>query len=359
MTSNFCIALCFIAFIRCSDTEMKSKVIIASGFPNTKSLSGSKINGIKTDFYPLIVGLKDDLLLFCDTEHKTHFYAYKVPEFDYLGSFGNQGKGPSEVQDPVFWGQIINDKGTEKAWIYEMNKMKLSLFDISKALSSSNYKPEFSTIFPPQIGEAVNIITIDSNSVIGSGNQSYGEFFIYNSVTKGILWKPFVEKYGAAFNCEQPESRPLEYKRGILKIKPDGSKFVKAFIYLPIIDVYNNKGDLEYSIVLDNFHKPKINREENSFKGSTMLFFENVYLTDNFIYALNRNCTLEEYKNSNNVEIFVFNWEGESISKYKLNEGIASLGPFVVNEKAGEIYSVNFISEDNFIRRFKMATDEK
>jgi hypothetical protein len=241
-----------------------------------------------------------------------------------------------------------------------MNLMKLSLIDINKALTSSTYEPEKVIRMPPQIGSAVNIISLDDNIFIGSGNKSDGEFFIYNASTKKLEWKNFFIDYDENFMELLIKSDKLdEYKRGIIKIKPDGSRFVKAFTFIPIIDIYNQDGKIEFSLILKNHEKPNINLKVKQFEGSTKVYYENVFLTDNYIYALNRNCNLEDYSKNicKDAEIHVYSWDGNAVCKYKLNEGIGPVAPFVVDEANKRVYTVNPKDDNDYYSVFEIGNE--
>jgi len=296
----------------------------------------------------------------CDFKSTPHFYAYETNEFKSLGEFGRQGRGPSDIQDPFFSGQIIKEEGSYKIWVYQVNLMKLVLVDISKALGTSYDKPDRSIILPPEVDTACNIIFLDNNIFIGVGIDAKGEFFIYNSLNKTFEWKKFLVDYDSDYmNLLKKYKLLSEYKLGTLKVKPDGSYLVKASVFKPIIDVYNNKLELQFSIEIAGYEKPTINSNKKQFNGSRRLYYANVYVTDNYIYALNQNCNLDEL-NSNNcskAEIDVFDWNGKAVCKFQLNEPISSLGPFVIDEKNKQIILFTPKIDGNSYTRFPIENE--
>ena len=263
-----------------------------------------------------------------------HFYAYKVFDFEFLGEFGIQGKGPSDLHDPHFSGQIIKTESGFKMWVFEMNLMKFSLIDIDQALKTSENPRIESFVLPPEVNTAVNIIALDEKVLVGTGIDAMGEFFIYDVETRKFQWKDFLNRDSEHVQRIEENKLLGTYSLGTIKIKPDASRFVKAFNFQPIIDVYNSNAALEYSIELKGENQPKMNFKTKWFDSAQRLYYSNVFLTDNYIYAMNQNCTFEEF-NSNacsQVEVDVFNWEGVALKKFQLNEPAASLGPFVVDE---------------------------
>lgn len=345
-TKFFCYQILLIIitlFLSCcsKDQTIRENVVLIESFPKTKLLKGNEINEIRGDIFPLFMGIKDSILLLCDFNSNPHFYVYETNKFKSLGEFGRQGRGPSDIQDPFFSGQIIKDSGSYKIWVFQVNLMKLALIDIGKALGTTSFeKPDRTIILPPEVDTACNIISLDNNTFIGVGIDAKGEFFVYDSMNKTFEWKKFLVDYNSDYmNLLSKNGLLSEYKLGTLKVKPDGSHFVKASIFKPIIDVYNNKLDLQFSIELAGYEKPIIDGKKKQFDDSRFLYYANVFLTDNYIYALNQNCSLHE-QNSNNcskAEIDVFDWNGRAICKFQLNEPVSSLGPFVIDEKNDQI----------------------
>jgi hypothetical protein len=338
----------FLIFNSCSN-KTRDNVKIIDKFSQTIELSGQPIPKIKNDFFPLQMGLKDSILVFQDFENSPHFHAYKVPGFDFIGSFGKKGKGPGELQNPSFWGQIEkNNNGRYTLWTYQMDLCQLVSLNIEKEINDpgTEFEKEFDIPLGP--GEAVNIIAINDTSFVGTGAEAQGEFFIYDRLWENVEWKDyFVNSF---INIEANRDVISECKRGIIKVKPDKSKFVKALVYAPIIDVYDSRGTLKFSIMLSDFKQPSI--QANEFDGSTMVYYENIYVTDNYIYALNKNCTIDEYNFCDDAEIHVFTWNGAPVCNYKLNEGIGPASPFVVDELNNKIYTVNPKSEEDFFSLF-------
>ena len=341
-----------ILFSSCSNKTRENLKLIDS-FPITVELSGQPIPKIKNDFYPIQMGLEDSILIFCDVENSPHFHAYKVPGFIYMGSFGEKGRGPGELQNPSFWGQIQKN-GSYKLWAYQMDLCNLILLDINKAIHEPGYEFEHRFEIPIGPGEAVNIIAINDSMFVGGGGDSKGEFFIYNNSQMKLAWKEF---YVDPFIHQETNNLDIiaECKRGIIKIKPDRTMFAKALVYAPIINIYNSCGTLELSIMLSDFKRPDI--KDNEIQGSTMVYYENIFLSDNYIYALNRNCSINDYSSANDVEIHVYSWDGKPICKYRLNEGIGPAAPFVVDEFNRKIYTVHPKSEIDFFSFFELGDE--
>lgn len=350
-----CLLLLSCFFFACSPRYDNDNLRVFRTFQVVKNLHGKQVQTEILNYNPLLMGLKDSVLVVCDVENSPYFHIYSLPGFEYLGNFGQEGKGPSEFQNPLFWGQFQNTEAL-KMWVYEMNTFSLSLLDIEKSLTSELFDADSVYSVPAELHDANNVMITPENVLIGSGPFQQGEFFIYNPLQEHTQWIAHRTDYGSQehslFKGNLDDIDVL--KQGVAKIKPDGSHFVKALVYLPVIDVYRSDGEHRFSLVLNDYHLPVFNN--GSFENQTNVWYENVFLSDNYIYALNRNCNMQHYFGGkcNDAEIHVFNWEGEAVSKYSLNEGIAPAAPFAVDESNNRVYTVNLVDYEPEYRVFDM-----
>jgi|GEM_PF-1937920 hypothetical protein len=354
------LSIVILFFVNCSKTIERDNIVFVDEFPKTISLTGNPIPQIDNNFFPNFISICDSLLLYCDTENDPHFYLYDLPNFEYIGSFGKQGSGPYDINNSVIWDQFFCKDGVTKAWVFQMNLMKMTLVNINEAVDSLIYVVEKTIFLPPEIYDAVNVIAINDTIFVGGGCNPHGEFFIYNSSIRSLKWKPFLMDNDEKYNDRIKDVGLLqEYKRGTIKIKPDGSHFVKSYVYSPIIDVYNEDMNNIISIVYTDRSKPNMNIKTGLFDEETEIYFINVFLTDSYIYALNFNCSLADFDNNdcNNVSIDVFNWEGIPICQYYLNESIIAQGEFVVDEINKRIYTINPKSEFDYFSYFDIGDE--
>lgn len=351
MKNKYTIALLIlIVFYSCHKTN---NTIYYKEFPKTISLTGAPIK-IKENIFPFGIGVHKDKIVFCDTQISPHFYVYSLPNFELIGKFGIQGKSPVEIEDPVFWGQIKEKGDSVFISFYQMNKMKFTTFELNKVIKAPIKENDLEvTYMPPEIADAVNIMELNSKYFVGSGSTLLGEFFLYKADTDKLRWFDFIIDYNNNFMNKLKSNNLLqEYKRGIIKVKPDNSKFAKVYNYTSKINIFGIDGKLLFSIQHSNDKQPTI--KSTGFENDTKIYYNNVFLTNTYIYALNLNCNLGDYLkgNFNSVEIDVFNWKGTPIKKIQLNESIGPLSPFVVDEINDKIYTVNPKTEDSYFSSF-------
>lgn len=355
---SICVILCLTFFaLACSTSVNKKHLRVFEEFPEIIELQGKPIKTGEEKYNPLLMGLKDHLLVICDIENDPYFHVYALPEFEYLGNFGQQGKGPSEFQNPLFWGQFEKSE-RKKIWVFDGNSLTFSLIDVLDAIHNENYKAETNLVLPNEAVEAIIVLRMEENSLLGSGAFFHGEFFVYDTKTNQIQWIAQNTDYNNSFR--QLLETTNEYydlstlKQGITKIKPDQSRFVKALVSAPVMDVYKPDGKLEFTIIQKDFELPASNEKEIDITKS---WYENIFLTDSYIYALNRNCALEQYslEECNDAEIHVFNWSGEPVALFRLNEGIGLAAPFVIDEVNKKIYTVNPRDENHLFSAFDFS----
>ncbi len=320
-------------------------------FQVTTSVTSEKSRRLGLSVVPRFVTIHEGNIFFCDMENQTHFYVYRLEDFNFIGSFGKEDNSIGAIFNPCFTDQIETVGNNTFLTVLQMDKLELTTFDFNKALNNSLTPEDIKTIkLPESIDEAVHVIKLNNNLIFGSGYSDIGEFFIYNSGSSQLQWKAFSQEYSQEFMQQLEDSELLGlYKYGIIKAKPDKSKFVKAYRYSEKIVIYNNEGNIIYTINR-NSPKPEI-LPNNQFSDNTELYYGNVYTTDNFIYALNINCKVSE--EISNVEIHVFDWEGNAIEMINLNKGIGGLAPFAVDETTRTIYSINPTTESDLISEFR------
>ena len=355
----FCIiyiSVIITSFFSCTKKEDKyverTNIKEFTDFKTQYTLEGKELSSGEIKFLPQSIGLIDDKVFFCDSESDTHFYVFKIPEFEFVGKFGNRGRGPLDMQAPTFWGQV---KGKEIG-IYQANLMKYGFYNIEEYLNGT-IKDEniITTYMPPEINDAVNIISLNKNKYIGASSTPNGELFVYNALKKELKWKPFVKDVSNTFMEDLLKYDILsDFKRGIIKVNPKNTLVVKTNIFMPYIDIYDPKGNLLFSIGPKKYENPILSNKTKMIDFSSNVYYTNSFLTNNFIYALYRNCTVNEFSNGDceNVEIHVFDWEGNAVKKYILNEGIGPLSPFAVDETNHKIYSVNPKDLDSYFMSF-------
>lgn len=341
----------------CKQISEERNQIIINNFEKVVSLKSNSIKSVENDISPFSITLVDSLAIFCDTENEPHFHVYKLPNFEFISKFGNQGFGPGDINRPIVWDQVVNSHNSKLLWVYQLDRMRFTLIDIQKSINKNKIHEVKSILLPPEINTAVNIIMLNNKIIIGTGVEAPGEFFIYDPEKDVLKWKEFQRNFDETVNNRLLEHNLIsEYNRGIIKVKPDGKKFIKVFLFQPYIDIYNENAEIEKSFVYNDFHNLKF--DNNYFAGNTRCYFLNACLTDELIFIINLNCTLTDFfqNNCNDVFVDVFNWNGNQICRFKLNEGISAIGAFAVDYNNLKLYTINPKNEFDYYSSFNIDT---
>lgn len=307
----------------------------------------------KIDFKPLIeynYGYPRDLKLINDTSLIVLNYGkVNIPWYTVLDSrngkelqsFGKYGNGPDEA---LFVPSFGFQNG--KMWAYDATKSNILLWD-----SITSSKPYCKT---HKVGFAGYRTTFINDSVIIGTNDLTTETKVdYFSIKTGR------RKMGVGDLTSIPSQFDLRVKKqflsGDIASKPDLSKFVIANNYFDEIEIYSAKGD---KIIAVKGPKPiaplfSIGGTIVLLDTKTLISYQNIYTTDNYIYISQSGKELSPDYDSGYLcdNIFVFDWNGNPITDLKLSSSIRS---FAVDEKNRIIYAYSEESEGIVTGGFKL-----
>jgi hypothetical protein len=313
-----------------------------------KPISKSEIC-IDSTFNPHFIYVNADTLISCNIENEIHFQLHKLNNYKLLREFGIQGNGPTDLNDPLFWDQVFNTaKGTE-ILVYQMNSMKLSRINISRPSQGKNVELIQNIELPAAVGSNINIIKL-GNNVFGIGIEALGNFFIFNIDDNTLKWKKFSIEFDENLYPQQQQNyieSMLNY--GTIKAKPDNSGFVKSYLFEPLLEIYDKKGNLLKKIICSKINNPVYDNNTEQFEPSTKVYYANVYAGNKYIYALNLNSTLEEFGNNKTKHCFidVYDFSGKAIKRLSIDEGVNQSATFTVDEKNKRIYTLSQNHEFN------------
>ena len=320
----FPLIICFL--ISCStNTKSTQDVRTFDKFPITLHLSHEEI---QTEANLYCIGgllLLDSILVSVDLKADTFFHVFKLPLFDYQGSFIKRGPGPEEE---IFIYPFIG-RVSESEFLYN----GVSSIKIAKYNHQTNKLEIVEQInLPPDLFEIWNSIklgdSIISNKATGVMDEKYinKEFIGYNLQNKEIFdfgaEYPFVGEY-----IESHLKDVIFGKTNVLK--PDGSAFATVYDKFPILRIYTNTGEIKKEVRLENgqsFPYALIEEDPSTYSfNEIMQNYRMIRSSNNFIYALyigKREQELDEGLNDFSNEIHVWNWEGEPIQRILLDEKI-------------------------------------
>ncbi len=355
------ISLCFIlafTLFSCKQAGTRQLVKVVDDFPENYSLNSLPTN-ISTNYYPMMLTVVDTLLLICDTENEPFFHIYNLKYFEHISSFGEWGHGPSDFADPVFWHQFVIKDSTFYIWIFELNNLTLKKISLSEAIDNNipGSIPFSRILLPAETFTTSCVLVINDSMVVGTGHEARGEFFVFDIRSEQLSWKPFIKDLPESI-WKQLVSEGLlnEYKLGTMSAKADGSKFIRTYIYNPIVDVYDSSFERIFSIKTGNPQIPSINRQNKQFDKHTRIFYIGSFATNEYIYLLNANCTLNDYLKGDCSSFILekFDWKGNPIAKFSLNERVFATGSFAIDVSRNRLLTINPDFEHEAIRVFNL-----
>lgn len=324
-----------------------TETITIDKFPISKRLKGEFLILDTTPSCPNKITLIDTLVILknmkwsCDN---AYFYVYHRDDLSFLGSFGNEGRGPEEFTNPKLSGQAeLNDKMIG-IWIYNPVDRELRLINIGESCRQSNTKTVQTITAPSDAGAPLSIFHLKNNELVGTSISRNGRLFYQRGDKNTIEWVQYAPSVKRApFDPDQLHNLYSNTTR----IKPDGTRIVAALQLFKRIDIFDSKTNLLLTIAFeDSPEDPEFfTNSENPVPDDLMIYYTDLYLTDNYIYALNSNVTQKIASaeiNNDLSEIHVFSWEGAPTALYKLDRFI---GSFVVDEKNQAILGIT-IPED-------------
>lgn len=287
---------------------------------------------------PRAMHFRDSLLVL----HHERPVEYWISIFNTKGkhkkSLYKVGRGPEE-----FIGVCSSGFMDDKFWMFDSQNNTLAIIEnlINNPTILSTYKVE-----PPI--RIVNLLNNCSFVTLGFGSGTKNRFdnynFIDNKVTTGYgninTLKNFIKITSGKHNY------PLMMEKNVFasffSVKPDKSKFVAAYAYFDAIEIYNTTGELKICLrgPTDKFPQLEVYHEGGGSgvitPRNTKVGYSQVISTDNYIYALYSGENIFEHGFSAK-SLFVFDWNGTPIKKFKLSHPIET---FCVDEKNTIIYSV-------------------
>ena len=307
-------------------------VIIMTPFPIERYIEYSTYDtyGI---FDPIEVVLSNKYLILKGMKSDPIFQQYELPNMHYVKSFGNRGRGPNEFSSPPM---MYSLRGQEKIYISH---------SCSEGESFTGYL----------ISENGDLIPQDT-LIATNGNGLYNNYHIINDslLVYNLLPNEFgIEKINLSTNSFPTKIQFTKNKhyKGEDFFHPDfgtlsvnNQYIVYVYMFRKQIDIYN-LDDLTLKVrLLAKRHRQTITTSEQSKR-----YYYDVYVTENFIYAVYIDPDTDDKKNKYFVEVFDFN--GTPVKRY--NIGTSLWGMFAVSSDDSTMYSYNWELEK--ILKFDLA----
>lgn len=229
------------------------------------------------------------------------FHIIELPQKEYLGLYGNKGRGPGEVLS--IWPVLDAPPGFIR--VLDNSTNKIVEYEIDSLLLNQGYSREYSTHGIFMDGLAI----INDSIYFLDRNSKENRIFIADSSGSVVNKTGSLPEFKDVIRKNVPPDyywADLDYEENVVAI---------SYRFLPVIQIFN---------VLE--HKWTILSGPDSvvrtINYSNYSSYNNIQVTDKAIYALYNGKKFEgdDWQHCN--EVYVFNLQGEILRKYELDIGI-------------------------------------
>lgn len=313
-------------------------------FPIEFTLQNGKETGID------IVGVWDfaiqDSIMILSTRKKNGAWEFvSLPELHHLGEYLTIGEGPLEfsstpsVSDQT---KLTRENGQSQAYIYDFQHGKLLKMDIYKSIKE---KKSFISVINDSLPQYLfDFIPIDSITYFckEKGNMETQQFrYIYNNGTRTV--NPSMAKLNETSVINGDNYNLLTT---MTKMSDQHNAIVEMHFGLNYINLYSLDDSLRITICVEK--KLDDIRFIESVNWDDRIFrFSDLRVYDDFFGVVYVNEDEKTYRKSrkNLPNIFLFDWNGKPIAKFKLQNYFSSFDIDFIHK---ELYTFDIKSDEFF-----------
>ena len=345
---TFSILCAFLGFCFISCTFNK-KDYIKINWEDTCTLGMRVLNDTSLFKYPRQMECFDTILIVMDDVDSHFLHLYNTVDGSLIQNFARKGQGPGELLSAERFHLSVDKK---KLSVYDIMSNKIVTYKIDSILLGKMVCEEFRVEYGKLLDNKMLTIVYDmipyndSLYIVKANNDNmrYGLFSSKNDDIS-ILYTSYIMD-GFDYNSKDEVWSVFSSNTSTF-IKPDRTRLVNATKIGAILEIFDiNAEELNMSSRHNMFlYEPIYGIAEGAkpvfvvSNENTLLGFENIYVTDNYIYALLYDSDVKMYPNS----ISIFDWDCKPIKKIYLDKSVRKLCVDEVNRK---IYLLA-ISEEN------------
>lgn len=301
-----------------------------SEYKNYYELSSKKIISVTDSLIsPVEMEIVNNSIILLDSKSERACHVIDIEKEKHIGSFGKKGQGPGEILVP--W--KVSKKDNNSFIIYDVAGKKILGYEID---SITNGGSPFIEKKINEKGICSMVTMVDSTIYFTSDLTATNRIFKENTLNGTI------EGYGELLNNYKKvaDHNFGQACRGVMAVNK--GKIVISYLYAPYFEIFN-LADKKFKSILTIEKFPPIFNEiqlgdykKFSTTLDTRLGFLDVSMTDKFIYLLYSGEKMVDHKNDEGKFILVFDYEGNPITQYKLDEFVTVFK--VYNDKT--IYAI-------------------
>jgi hypothetical protein len=281
-----------IIIISSCNQDQEYKINKISYFPVNKELIGKVIELDSMPVCPhdfIIIGKYIVFLNEDKCSDNMFLHVFNKNTFQFLGSFGMEGKGSNELFSPWMTGQVVNNDTLSAFWILNQKNKSYELVNIKKSLIEKQYVIENNYFRRPlKEGGSLAYLIDDENIIVYTIDGRNGRFYTYNLKEYTTKWIGFIPRIiGVKSTLPYDEISGIYASRNALS--KDHKYFVSALFLAKRIDIFNNQLDHQVSIEYeDSPTHIKWPTEDEGWHNTYGYFSSfNIYIDNsNLIYAI-------------------------------------------------------------------------
>lgn len=323
-----------LGFISCSLIN-KDEIVQAIDYDTDLNSEIYSYNKVSLLSLADIVNVADEYLVISDSDTEGFIKVFKLPELEYLYSWGRQGRGPNEFEFIPL--NEINTDGNNIIF-YDFGNRTLRKYEVNDTSLISISDVPLS--FDGQTHTLTGITKVKEDLYIAENGASFD-----NDMFEFIALEPGVDQplfYFGRF----PETQLTGFEKLYEYLKTtrsssDGNKIAASYDYHNRIKIFDNEGNLLNDFIVKDPEAPQP-RESQKFQYRSLK-----KSTDNYLYFMG----MFEYeeKIDENLENFrtsfeQWDWSGNQIYRAKFDTPIHN---FTVSEKYGKIYAYSVLDMSN------------
>lgn len=340
------ITICILTILlsSCSDNSFLGradfKKLEDSDFTEISYVKSSQLSGIKNDqlIKPNGIYIIGDFLIISETRDEKVLKVYDLKKDSYLGGFITKGMGVNEVSFPWFVSKIDDTSFV----LGDGDKREFSFYKTSDLLKEL---PAY---------KKIKIDSVLLNSFIYDKQNDV--CFYTGFTTENKLFYELDEKSNEIVGYETlldtwKKKNLIEVKQHLsvnyIKYNSERKTFAFAYCYAPMIETFDYNTKKLKTLILPTDEKPKYKIGKDNGKtfvaefSKTQYHFNDLVMTDDYIYGLYDGKTGETRKDKVNSMIYVIDYELNPVKKIILDT---------------ELYS--FDIKDNFIYGLDKKTEK-
>jgi hypothetical protein len=326
-----------------------------------KSTSDKELIGIEIPLSgsscPIDIQIADSLIIIRDACDTFFYHVYNKNTLKLVGKFGKKGVGPFEYQFPFMMNQVNNNRNGPYVYIWDTHVNRIDCANVLKAINSGNYYPQTMKISKRNIRKifplSSAVVIADSFIVGGTQNDlGKGRFFCYEIANGELFWEPY---YPLVDKTPQKSKLGILYS-GKMALRPDRAYIAVASVYFKRIDILNTRCQLKRSVIFENQNDEPDFTNNSIPPADTYQYFCSITVSNNFIYALDRDKTTKIYElNMKSIRdticLYKVDWEGNYVNRFKLTPRVLHIA---VDEENHKIYGINEAYQSNSLFIYDM-----